>query len=148
MTTDITAILYDLAAVRANVQPQLDSLDAELLALKMRRTELQAQLDAAETETRAALQAYVRNEGDLQPHPAVQARRVLKWVYDKDAVLAQAVERGDRHLIRVKQELNVREFERQLSQGFVRWANAEQVNEVVIAIDTRLGDLLIAGGGE
>ena len=32
MTTDITAILYDLAAVRANVQPQLDSLDAELLA--------------------------------------------------------------------------------------------------------------------
>lgn len=147
MTTDIAATLYDLAAARANLQPQLDSVDAAILALKMRRTELQAQLDAAETTARAALEAYVRDVGDLQPHPAVQVRRVLKWVYDKDAVLAQAVERGDRHLIRVKQELNVREFERQLGQGFIRWADAEQVNSIVIAIDTRLGDLLIAGGG-
>lgn len=146
MTTDIAATLYDLAAARANLQPQLDSVDAAILALKMRRTELQAQLDAAETTARAALEAYVRDVGDLQPHPAVQVRRVLKWVYDKDAVLAQAVERGDRHLIRVKQELNVREFERQLGQGFIRWADAEQVNSIVIAIDTRLGDLLIAGG--
>lgn len=146
MTTDIAATLYDLAAARANLQPQLDSVDAAILALKMRRTELQAQLDAAETTARAALEAYVRDVGDLQPHPAVQVRRVSKWAYDKDAVLAQAVERGDRHLIRVKQELNVREFERQLGQGFIRWADAEQVNSIVIAIDTRLGDLLIAGG--
>lgn len=146
MTTDIAATLYDLAAARANLQPQLDSVDAAILALKMRRTELQAQLDAAETTARAALEAYVRDVGDLQPHPAVQVRLVSKWAYDKDAVLAQAVERGDRHLIRVKQELNVREFERQLGQGFIRWADAEQVNSIVIAIDTRLGDLLIAGG--
>lgn len=144
--TDITAMLYDLAAARATLQPQLESIDAELLALKMRRAEVQAALDAAETETRDALQAYVRDTGDLQPHPAVQVRRVSKWAYDKDAVLTLAIERGAQQLIRVKRELNVREFERQLSQGFIKWADAEPVHDIVIAIDTRLGDLLITEG--
>lgn len=144
--TDISATLYDLAAARATLQPQLDSLDAELLALKTRRAEVQAALDKAEKDTRAALLAHVRDTGDLNPHPSVQVRRVQKWAYDKDAVLALALDRGAHQLVRVKRELNVREFERQLAQGFIHWADAEQVNDIVIAIDTRLGDLLIMEG--
>lgn len=96
--------------------------------------------------TRAEIQAHVQATGDLTPHPAVQVRRVQKWAYDKGAVLNAALERGDLHLIRVKRDLDVREFERQLAQGFIHWADAEQVNDIVIAIDTRLGDLLIMEG--
>lgn len=141
--SSIQALLTNLARARAALQPELDAVDAEILALQTRRAELRAEIEQREQMTRAEIEKWVRETGDLNPHPAVQVRRVQKWVYDKDAVLAAAQERGAHQLVRVKHELNVPEFERQLKQGFIRWADAEQVNTIVIAIDTRLGDLLI-----
>jgi hypothetical protein len=139
---DAPAYLYSLAAARALYQPQLASIDAQIAALQAQRADIQAQLDDAERETRAAIQAHVQATGDLTPHPAVQVRRVCKWAYDKDAALAAALERGDLHLVRVRRELDVRAFERALELG-APWADAEKVNDIVIAISTRLGDLLI-----
>lgn len=139
-------ILIELARTRAELEPEIASIDEQITALKIRRAEVAAALDTAERQTREYLEAYVHETGDLTPHPAVQVRRVQKWVYDKDAVLAEAQERGAHQLVRIRRELNVPEFERQLKQGFIKWADAEQVNDIVIAIDTRLGDLLIMEG--
>lgn len=144
--TTIHALVTNLARARAALQPELDAVDAQILALQTRRAELRAEIEQRERETREYLLAHVQATGDLTPHPAVQVRRVQKWAYDKGAVLNAALERGDLHLIRVKRDLDVREFERQLAQGFIHWADAEQVNDIVIAIDTRLGDLLIMEG--
>lgn len=143
--SDAPAYLYSLATARSQLQPQLASLDAQIAALQAQRADIQAQLDDAERETREYLLAHVQATGDLTPHPAVTVRRVRKWRYDKAAALEAAQERGELHLIRIKRELNVREFERALEHG-ATWADAEQVNEIVIAISTRLGDLLITEG--
>lgn len=144
--TDPVSALHALAQKRARIHPALEDLEAQRIAIVTKINALKQELDAAERQTREYLEAYVHETGDLTPHPAVQVRRVQKWVYDKDAVLAEAQERGAHQLVRIRRELNVPEFERQLKQGFIKWADAEQVNDLVIAIDTRLGDLLIMEG--
>lgn len=109
--------------------------DDEIAANETRLAEMEKRL---KTDTLA----YVAETGDLTPHPKLTFRRTTKLVYDKETMLRLAEDRGALNLIRVKKELNVREFEHQWRNGHLPWAEVEEVNDPTIAL-SKLGDLLI-----
>lgn len=118
---------------------------------------LTSTLEAVETSIREDALAWFRETGDSKPHTHLTVRRVHKLVYDKQAVLAHAIEQGHTQVIRTKHELSVRDFENALKDtafaslydtdalGGERGVRTETV--YVVAMD-KLGDLAILDGRE
>lgn len=106
---------------------------------------------AALAEMEAALKAdilkHALETGELKPHPAITFRRTTKLVYDKLLVLESLKREGVQEYIRVKEELDVRGFEKAWRTGALAWLEVEQVVEPSIVLG-KLGDLLIAADGE
>lgn len=92
--------------------------------------------------------AYALETGDFEPHSHITVRQVTKLQYDKAAVLATMKERGVANVIRVKEELDVRAFERDYKNGhFPGLDGVEQVVEPQVVL-SKLGDLVITGGSD
>lgn len=147
---DFNSRLLELARLEATTR----DANEQLTALRDRLFERYiAPLDAAIEinedrleEAVATLKAdtlrYVAETGDLTPHPSLTFRRTTKLLYDKDAALRAAEDHGASNFVRVKKELNVRDFESAWRRGLLPWAEVEEVPAPTVALG-RLGDLLI-----
>jgi hypothetical protein len=98
-------------------------------------------LEATERSVRDDILTYIQETGDLRCHPSVTFRRTQKLVYDREQVLGYA-RTSHPELVRVKEELDVRAFEKAWKNGELPDVQAEMVNAPTLEIG-KLGDLLI-----
>ena len=106
-----------------------------------------AQLAEMEAALKADVLSHALETGELKLHPAITFRRTTKLVYDKVTVLDSLKRECVAEYIRVKEELDVRGFEKAWRAGTLAWLEVEQVSEPSISLG-KLGDLLIAADGE
>lgn len=140
-TDEIPQRLLYLAVLRDQTEKTVAPLQQQIDLLSAKVKSQQQFLEKTERELREDILQYIQETGDLHVHPNVTFRRTFKLVYDKDEILEYV--RGTRSdLIRVKEELKVREFESAWKNGEFPDANVEQINAPTLEIG-KLGDLLI-----
>jgi phage host-nuclease inhibitor protein Gam len=117
-------------------------LDDEIAANSAGLAEMEAAL-------KAEVLSHAMETGELKLHPAITFRRTTKLVYDKMSVLESLKREGVAEYIRVKEELDVRGFEKAWRAGSLAWLEeaVEQVVEPTVSLG-KLGDLLIAAEGD
>lgn len=150
---DFDARLLELAREQRYVAYANAVLQADRTALYAEHIQSLDDLMAANTkrleEMEAALKAdalaHALATGELRMHEKITFRRTTKLVYEKDEVLAELKREGELGYIHVREELDVRAFEKAWRAGDLRWTNAEEVPNPTVAI-ARLGDLLILNG--
>lgn len=140
-TGEIHARLLELALLRDQTEKTVAPLQKKIDLLTTDVKSQRQLLEKTERELREDILQYIQETGDLHVHPNVTFRRTLKLVYDKDEIL-EYVRHTRSELIRVKEELKVREFESTWKRGELPDANVEQVSVPTLEIG-KLGDLLI-----
>jgi len=133
-------LLY-LAILRDSTDKAVRPLQDEIDRLSEKVRTKQLKLDQYESTLRKDILNYIQSTGDLRVHPNVTFRRTKKLVYDRDEMIEYARSHAPR-LLRVKEELKVREFEKMWRDGHFPDADVEEVNSPSLEIG-RLGDLLI-----
>ena len=159
ITPDFDARLLELAREQQRVESENARLREQLeLAYRRYVKPLEdqiaanaARLEQMEDALRADTLRFVAETGNTTPHPSLTFRRTTRLCYDREATLRAAEDHGALNLVRVKRELNVREFESAWRRGLAAWAEVEEVPAPTVAVG-KLGDLLIQaevdGAGE
>lgn len=140
-SSDVHQKLLYLAIVRQQSADKIAPLQQQIDLLTVQLKQQRQYLDEAERQVRDDILDYMQSTGDLHAHPHVTFRRTQKLVYDKDDIIRY----GRSHcpeVIRVKEELDVKAFEKLWKEGKLAGAQVEVVNAPTLEIG-KLGDLLI-----
>ncbi len=93
-----------------------------------------------------AAERHFLRTGDKPSHKAITISVSSPHKYNKDEALKWALKQGglrkDKY-VRVKKELNVREFNADLKDGTITWSGAETVKKVTVSVDSKLGEYAI-----
>lgn len=87
--------------------------------------------------------AHVEAGGDPNISDRITLKRTKKFQYDKKHALQFVIDNGMPGCIRIKRELDSREFKRLCLDGTIDYPDGEETNTPSVAISQNLGDLLI-----
>jgi hypothetical protein len=137
--TDFNARIIELAQAQAKWSAYRTELAEKRAELDSEIQNGDAALDTIEKHLREDLQQYFRDTGDRDVHPAVTFRVTPRLMYDKAEELARAKAAGRSEHVRIKEELDVRAFEKDYKAGLIPDAQVEEIIDVVVALG-RLGE--------